>query len=360
MSPDVVIVGAGVSGLTTAIALSEAGLRVDLLDRGPVARESTWAGAGILSLLLPWHYSEPVIALAEQGRRLWPQWLSRLESLTGLDAEYRTSGMLVMDTGEITAARCWGERYGWSVQTSPPEFAQACPPAADAIWLPEVAQVRNPRLTRVLEAAARMLGVRITPHCPVLGLDIHKGKLMAVLTPAGRVPCAQAIICAGAWSRLLLGRWALEVQILPVRGQILLLAGRPGLLPSIVYRAGRYLVPRADGHILVGSTLEQVGFDRSTTDEAGHALHTFALDSCPCLRQTRVIRQWAGLRPGSTGNLPTIARHPEVANLYLNAGHFRYGVTMAPAAAGLIAALVTGTAPMLDLTPYAWRRADPA
>jgi len=139
-----------------------------------------------------------------------------------------------------------------------------------------------------------------------------------------------------------------------VRGQILLLTGQPGLLPGIVYRGGRYLVPRADGRVLVGSTLEEVGFDKSTTPQAGDDLLAFAVETCPSLRQAAVERQWAGLRPGSPGNLPTIARHPEVENLWINAGHFRYGLTMAPAAAELIAALILGDPPVLDPSPYAW------
>lgn len=355
-SPDVLVLGAGVSGLATAWTLAARGLEVCVLDRGPAARESTWAGAGILSLLLPWHYPEPVVDLAERGRRLWPEWVARLEALTGLEAEYRTSGMLVADAGETAAARAWSERHGRRVEAPPPELAQACPLPGVGLWLPEVAQVRNPRLARLLESSVRALGVRILPHTAVTGFERSAGRVTAVRTPGGRIVCGRVVVCVGAWSQGLLGDLALGVDIRPVRGQILLLAGRPGLLPCIVYRDGRYLVPRADGHVLVGSTLEEAGFDKSTTAEAGEDLLTFALETWPDLQRAAVERQWAGLRPGSPGNLPTIARHPEVDNLYLNAGHFRYGLTMAPASAELLAALVLGEVPALDPSPYAWPR----
>ncbi len=354
MTPDVLILGAGVSGLATAWTLAARGLKVCVLDRGPAARESTWAGAGILSLLLPWHYPAPIDALAERGRRLWPKWLERLQALTGLDAEYLISGMLVADAGELAAARTWGEGRGWQVEAPPPEFAHTPPLAEGGVWLPEVAQVRNPRLARLLESAACALGVRVLPHTAVTGLELKQGKLTGVKTAGGRIACGLAVICAGAWSQGLLGTLKRGVDIRPVRGQILLLKGRPGLLASIVYRGGRYLVPRADGHVLVGSTLEEAGFDKSVTAEAGEALLAFALETCPDLRQATVERQWAGLRPGSPGGLPTIARHPEVENLYLNAGHFRYGVTMAPAAAELMATLILGGTAALDPAPYAW------
>lgn len=352
--PDVLVAGAGVSGLATALKLTEAGLRVTVLDCGPVARESSWAGAGILSLLLPWDYPEAVNALAERGRRLWPEWIERLQALTGLDAEYRVSGMLVANTGETTAARAWGERYGRRVEAPPEGLGQGAPHLGNGLWLPEVAQVRNPRLTRLLDSAVRTLGVEILPETAVTGFDVRQGRLHAVETSAGRLACGQTVICAGAWSRALLGPLALGLDIRPVRGQILLLSGPPGLLPCIVYRGGRYLVPRADGHVLVGSTLEDVGYDKSTTAEAGRSLHDFALETWPALRAVAVARQWAGLRPGSPGNLPVIARHPEVDNLFLNAGHFRYGLTMAPAAAELIAAQVLGERPVLDPGFYDW------
>ena len=353
-TPDVLILGAGVSGLATAWALAAHGCDVCVLDRGPVARESTWAGAGVLSLLLPWHYPEAVHALAERGRRLWPEWIARLHDLTGLDAEYLVSGMLVADAGDLAVAQSWGERHGLRVEAPPPAVVNACVLPAGGIWLPEVAQVRNPRLARQLESAVRALGVHVLPHTPVTRLEMHEGRLTGVQTAGGRIACGQAVICAGAWSQGLLDGLSLGVDIRPVRGQILLLAGRPGLLPCIVYRGGRYLVPRADGRVLVGSTLEEAGFDKSTTADAGEALLAFALETCPGLRQAAVERQWAGLRPGSPGNLPTVARHPGVENLYLNAGHFRYGLTMAPAAAELIAALILGDEPALDPAPYAW------
>jgi glycine oxidase len=115
-------------------------------------------------------------------------------------------------------------------------------------------------------------------------------------------------------------------------------------------------VPRLDGHILVGSTLEDAGFEKSSTPDARADLLAFAMDTCPALKDAELVRQWSGLRPGSPGNLPTVARHPELGNLYVNSGHFRYGVTMAPASAELLTELMLDRPTTLDAAPYGWPR----
>jgi glycine oxidase len=135
---------------------------------------------------------------------------------------------------------------------------------------------------------------------------------------------------------------------------MLLYQAAAGRLPGIVYQRRHYLVPRADGHILAGSTLEDVGFDKDTTPAAFDELHGFVGRLLPDVAASGPIRHWAGLRPGSPDNVPIISRHPDLDNLFVNSGHFRYGVTMAPASAELLADLVLGTLPALDPSPYAW------
>ena len=143
--------------------------------------------------------------------------------------------------------------------------------------------------------------------------------------------------------------------ITPVRGQMLLFQAEPGLLPHILYQDGVYLIPRRDGHIVVGSTVESVGFDKSTTESARQHLYTRAIQLLPELGNLAIIQQWSGLRPGAPDNIPTVARHPDIDNLFINAGHFRYGVTMAPSSAKLLTDLLLHRTPDIDPLPYAWR-----
>lgn len=349
MSQDVIVIGAGVNGLFSALVLARLGLAVSLLDRGGVAAESTWAGAGILSPLLPWDYGPAVNALSERARAAWPGWIRDLAQTATTDPEYRVCGMLALDVEDRARARAWCHAHGWRAEDSPVAGDH------DALWLPDVAQARNPRLARALTEACLAAGVRILADTPATALDIAEGRVLAVRTGDDRLSARHYVIAAGAWSEALLGAWAGAVDIRPVRGQILLFQADPGLLQHIVYRRGHYLVPRRDGLILAGSTLEHAGFDKAVTESARHELLAFALDMVPALGTAALVRHWAGLRPGSPGNVPTISAHPALENLYLNSGHFRYGVTMAPASAELLADLMLGRKPHIDPAPYRWR-----
>jgi glycine oxidase len=129
------------------------------------------------------------------------------------------------------------------------------------------------------------------------------------------------------------------------------------MLDTLLYRSGLYLIPRRDGHVLVGSTLEDAGFDKTTDELTRQRLHAEAAELLPALRMLQPVRHWAGLRPGSPDNIPVIDRHPDFDNVFVNAGHYRYGVTLAPASAELLVDLMEGTSPALDPAPYRWQAA---
>jgi glycine oxidase len=151
-----------------------------------------------------------------------------------------------------------------------------------------------------------------------------------------------------------LGPLGAALAVRPVRGQILLYKAERRIIRRMLLAEGTYLIPRDDGHILVGSTLEEVGFDKSVTQDAQGALRRRAEAMLPQLAALEPVQQWAGLRPGSPDNVPVIARHPEVENLWVASGHFRYGVTMAPASARLLGDLLLDRPPVLAPAPWAW------
>lgn len=349
MSHNVLIIGAGASGLSAALALLQRGYRVVVLDRGTAGAESSWAGGGILSPLLPWDYAEPVSQLALRSMAGFGTWIAEVETRSGCATEFWRCGMDVLAPAQLDKALAWCQTHGISARFDPSE-------SGSRLRLPEIAQVRNPRLLAALREAVLKLGGTIHTHCAVETLQSQAGQVTAHAT-CGIFAAERLVLAAGAWSGLALPGLPGVPNIRPIRGQMLLFKLDPGVLSTILYRDGLYVIPRRDGHILVGSTLEDVGFDKSTDAATARRLHAEAVALLPALADAVPIRQWAGLRPGSPDNIPVIGRHPDFDNVFINAGHYRYGVTMAPASAELLADLMEGKTPALDPAPYSWAAA---
>lgn len=374
MSVDVAVIGGGIAGLATAHELLRLGASVTILERSSCASEASWAGGGILSPLLPWDYSEPVTELTQLSNRLFPGFIEALRQETGIDPEYQASGMLVLHDFSVElqdeephgilqdargrAAEAWCARHAFPMRrVHSHEIAPVLPREEAALWLPEVCQVRNPRLLQALIKAVELAGGIIIEHAEVINWKIERGRVQSIGTSRGdECTAANYIVTAGAWSSQLLREHALKLDIWPVRGQMLLFKAQPRLLRTIVLqeRDGFYLVPRQDGHILAGSTLEDAGFDKRTTAQARKVLLAKAHALVPALTEEILAGHWAGLRPGSPDNIPVIDRHPHITNLYLNSGHYRYGVTMAPGSAHLLCNTILHKPQPLDVTPYQW------
>jgi glycine oxidase len=338
-----VVIGAGALGLATAQALLQRGAAVTVLERGEVGRESSWAGGGILSPLCPWDYPDEVSRLALRGMALFGALAETLHQTTGIDPEFNRCGMLVLPPFDAKLALPWCAAHGVRVERR-----------GDALLLSDVAQARNPRLLQALRARVEMLGGRIVEQCEVKQIVAEDGRVSHLATTLGDFRAENFIVTAGAWSKVLLGEHALTIDIKPIRGQMLLFKFDAPPLPHIVLQNDLYLIPRRDGHLLVGSTREDVGFDKSTTDEVRAMLQRRSSELLPVLSGMPVIKHWAGLRPASPGNIPSIGRHPHLQNLYINSGHYRYGVTMSPASVEMLLNEIDGAPQTLDVTPYRW------
>lgn len=331
---DVLIVGGGAVGCLTAMQLAQRGADVTIMDRGELGMESTWAGGGILLPLLPWNYREEVNQLALAGARAYPAIAELLLQTTGIDPEFIVSGMLV--SADSNGATNFATATEWCNQ-----HAMRSELHEQQLWLPDVAQIRNPRLVQALKRWLELHQVRIEEHTEIAGIATHSNQVSALKTRCGKtLQAKQIVVTAGAWSKDVLGVHAPATALKPMRGQMLLYKQPAGTLKHIVYHDTFYLIPRRDGHILAGSTVEDVGFDKSTTAEAYADLQRKAIACLPALRDAVPIKHWSGLRPGSPDNIPIIGRHEVLENLWLNTGHFRYGVTMAPASAEKLVGLM--------------------
>lgn len=335
------IIGSGVIGLATAQQLLLKGATTTILDRGIVGSESSWAGGGILSPLCPWDYPDEVTRLTSSSNLLFPGWAADLHAVTGIDPEFAVSGMLVLPPFDISIAKRWCYEHKMRLKEE-----------GSNLLLPDIAQVRNPCLLQALRKHVQMLGGRIVEHCEVKFIESDAGKVTHLVTSQDNFNAEHYIVTAGAWSKQLLGRHALNIDIKPIRGQMLLFKFEKPPLRHIVLKDGMYLIPRRDGHLLVGSTLEDVGFDKSTTAEARNSLMQLAQLLLPALAGMKPVQHWSGLRPASPHNIPVIGRHPQLENLYINSGHFRYGVTMAPISAEILMNAYYGASQPFDITPY--------
>lgn len=338
------VIGAGVNGCLSALALQKSGWKVTLVDQGRVGGESSWAGGGILFPLLPWNYTEPVNQLALAGAACYPALCKQLVQETGIDPQYQVSGLRILPEFDTGNALQWCQNHGIAAEIQ-----------NQSLWLPQVAQARNPRLMQALHALLLKRGVEIAEQVALAPLSRKNTPLREWESLDGRRFAADVfVLTAGAWSKNLLGAFALSLPFRPMRGQMLLYKLAPGVLNHMLYCQDFYLIPRSDGYILAGSTVEDAGFDKATTTIAAQHLAARAAALLPALGKAPIIKHWSGLRPGSPDNVPVIARHPQFENLYLNTGHFRYGVTMAPASARLLDALIMGKEAFMKVSDYSF------
>ncbi len=353
MSRRIAIIGAGVIGLLSARLLLARGHHVSIIDRQQPGREASWAGGGIVSALYPWRYGPAISALAADATAAHRELANALLRETGIDPEFSECGLLMLDLVEHEQALAWSTQHHRRVEVLNQNAIRALQPgltdARQGLWFPELGNVRNPRLMQALRVA-----IEKHPQATCYwnsSVHIDDADCRHILINNKKITFDQIVITAGAWSADLLRPLGIDIPVKPVRGQMLLYPPQPGLLQRIVMRDGRYLIPRRDGRILVGSTLEHTGFDCSITSAAKTLLRDSAARMMPVLEKIEPEMQWAGLRPSSPSGIPWIDVTCN-GRLLINTGHFRNGLLLAPAAANLGVALLLGESLSLDPAPY--------
>ncbi len=345
--PDVLVIGGGVIGLSAAYFLARAGVLVEVVEQGDFGQEASWAGAGILPPGSGAAGLSPYDQLRACSVALFPTLSAELREATGIDNGYRKCGGLEFLGEDAAAAAEEWRGHGVAFETLDARAIHRLEPAlapelTHGYYIPEMAQVRNPRHLKALRAACEGLGVAFQPGCPVHGFERHGARVASLRTGLGSRQAERYLIAAGAWAEALLDGIGQPIGIHPVRGQIALLSPGVPLLHKVICRGKRYLVPRGDGRVLVGSTEEAVGFDKRTTASAIADLLQLAADLVPALGQASLERCWAGLRPGSADGLPTIGPVPGVDNLFVAVGHFRSGIQLSLGTAQVLRELLLG------------------
>jgi glycine oxidase len=357
-TPDITLIGGGIMGLLSARELALAGLTVTILERQKIGREASWAGGGIMLPLYPWRQDASITTLVNASLGYYPTLTQTLHSETRIDPEYLTSGLLITENPDYLAAEQWCQRNRIAIKSAPEFILSRLNGSLDQpLWLPDIAQIRNPRFIRALKADLLTKKVTLLEDCELQGVRCKNNQITALATSQGTLPVNHLTLTTGAWSGQL---WQTlqpstepkTINVQPLKGQMLVFDSPQGLLDPMILAGDRYLIPRKDGKILVGSTVEKIGFDKTTTTQAKASLTDFALNLLPDLKPFPVIHHWAGLRPGSPNGIPTIGLHPTLNNLSINCGHGRSGLIMAPASARLLTDLICQRTPLVDPSPY--------
>lgn len=351
-SKEFLIVGGGVIGLSIARELNKrraTGIRV--VDRGRIGAEASWAAAGMLAPNAACFVEYELFRLCTASNQLYPEFAAELLEETGVDIELDRSGTLSVafsdeEAVELAAKYEWQRKSGISVESLTLDEVRrlepAITPSVRAGYLyPDDWQVENRKLVAALRRYCKLNGIELIENTAITELVIENGVARGAKVFGEVYHADQVIITAGAWSSKLLP----SPEVKPIRGQMISLAGGGSrILQRVIYSSRGYLVPRADGRILVGATVEDVGYNKEVTPEAITSLKAVAVAIAPSLADLSVTDAWAGLRPFIEGEMPVIGRVPDVENAFVATGHYRNGILLAPITAQLMAdKVVTGS-----------------
>jgi len=348
-SADVTVIGGGVIGCAIAYALSRNGAQVTVIERSRIGAESSSAAAGILAPRVH-ATAEHMFELALASHSLFPSLVEELRSESNLDSEYVRSGVLDLahdDAAEqmLREKAQWLGQAGHDVRWLDPAHVHEMEPAVSldirgAFYDPDAYHINPSRFTQALGQAAARRGVQFQIGVEALGLHCEGAHAAGVSTTAGDVATSHVVLATGAWMARS-GTWIdSPIPVFPAKGQILTVYAVPPPISSVVFGLDAYLLPRVDGTVVVGATVEQVGFDRSLTVGGMSWLLNVVGELCPALAGARFDRAWTGLRPGSPDELPIVGPAPGWDNVTLATGHFRNGIMLAPITGELVAKLI--------------------
>jgi glycine oxidase len=353
------VIGAGVIGLGIAWRLAQAGCAVTVFDRGEAGHGASWAAAGMLAAAVETEPGEePLLPLALESQRLWPDFARELEAAADISVNYRDEGTLVVALNRDDAAQLHhsyefqkglGLDLHWlSAAEARHREPHLKPGIAAAVWSPRDHQVENRDLGRALAIAARRAGVELVEHCAVHEVLFKGSRVAGLVSKRGREPAEIVVLAAGAWSREIGGiPPAYLPPVRPIKGQMLALQMDPAapLLRHVVWLPRGYMAPRNDGRLVIGGTVEERGFDTSLTAGGILALLEGAWRAVPTIEELPIAETWVGFRPGSRDDAPMLGPSG-IDGLVVATGHHRNGILLTPVTAALISAFVlTGRLP---------------
>jgi glycine oxidase len=363
--PDVVIIGAGIIGSAIALELEQRGTNAILLEKAVPGAESSSAAAGMLAPQSEATSADPAFELGLFSLRRYPEWVATIREYSGLEVGYHVDGGVHVATTEaalenLAARTAWQKSHGLRVERlDAAELRNRVPGIRDdalgGLFFPDEGQVDPRLLMRALSLATQRAGVEHITGATVRRILSRGEKAYGVELEDRVIECDRIVLAAGAWSCLIEGSGVPKGCVKPARGQIVALdCGAPPFLPYVFAEHG-YLVPRRDGRLLVGATVELEGYEKAVTAGGVLQLLSAACETVPRLRSAKIVEMWSGLRPWTLDQMPILGSGA-VEGIFIATGHHRNGILQAPATALVMADLLRGTVPPIDLRPFSVAR----
>ena len=362
---DAVIAGGGVIGASIALELAEAGLKVGLYDAEQPGREASWASAGMISPAPENQEMIPFVRMGLASAAIYPEFIRKVEGLTGKDVGYRKTGALDVFLGadpgniqqESSSIIDLQRRVGLHAEPLSAEQARKMEPALTqdiqaAIFRSDEGSLDAREFTAALLEAARLKGAEVIAKNGAKALRTDGERCRGLILQEGEVEAKWTIVAAGCFSARIAGAES-YAPALPAKGQMVAMRSDSVELKRILWLGHKYLVPRTDGRIIAGSTIEHTGFERNVTAGGIESILSEAIRIVPALQDARIVETWAGLRPDSPDHLPIIGP-TDLDGLLIATGHFRSGILLAPITARLIREWITAQRVSVD-----WAKVSP-
>ncbi len=345
---DLLIIGGGIIGLSLARQLHKKGFKhITILDKGKLGTESSYAAAGMLAVQAETDKPDEFFRFCNESNKLYPQFSEELFDETGVDIELDREGTLYLafnetDENELRGRYEWQKKAGLTVEKlSAIETHKlepfVSPDILGSLYFPNDRQVENRKLLHALEKYCEFTEIEIRENCEIKNLLIENGKIIGAETETEKFYAETVVLATGAWTSLIKAAEFALPEIKPIRGQIIEFHTAKRLFQKVIYSPRGYLVPRQDGRILAGATVEDAGFEKAVSESATEFLRENALEIAPSLVNINIHDQWVGLRPFASDGLPVLGEVRGIENLFIATAHYRNGILLAPQTAKILA-----------------------